>query len=128
MKKGFISLIIILIIGAMGIMTAVSVLLLGLGSSRTSFSIEQSKQSKGLANACAEEALERIRLFTPFTGSGSLSLGQGNCTYTVTSLGGPNRLIISTGTIGSNIRKVRIIIDRINPRIRITSWQEVSDF
>ena len=127
-QKGYIALITVLVTGAVGVAITVSLLLLGLGSSRTSFSLEQSNQAKALANACAEEALQQIRDSTPFTGTGNLTLGQGSCSYTVTSGGSQNRTITSTGTVGTIIRKVKITIDKITPSIYVTSWQEVADF
>lgn len=127
-QRGFITLISVLVVGAVGVAIAFSLLLLGVGNARTSFAIEQSNQAKALANACAEEALQQIRDSTPFTGSGNLTLGQGTCNYTVTSQGGQNRTITSSGTVGTIIRKVKIIIDKINPAIQVVSWQEVSDF
>lgn len=126
-QRGFITLISVLVVGAVGVAIAFSLLLLGVGNARTSFAIEQSNQAKVLANACAEEALQQIRDSTPFTGSGNLTLGQGTCTYTVTSQSGQNRTITSSGTVGTIIRKVKIIIDKINPAIQAVSWQEVAD-
>ena len=128
MNKGFITLISVLIVGAVGTAVAISLILLGLGSSRTSFAVEQSNQAKALANACAEKALQQIRDSTPYTGSGNLSLGQGDCSYTVTSQGGQNRIIAASGIVGTIIRKVEVIIDTINPVIEIVSWQELPDF
>lgn len=127
-QDGFIILISILVVGAIGVAITISLILLGLGSSRTSFAVEQSNQAKALVNACAEEALQQIRDFLPFTGSGSLTLGQGSCSYTVTSQGVQNRTIIASGTVGTIIRKVRITINKINPTIVATSWQEVDGF
>lgn len=127
-KSGYIALITVLVTGAVGVAIAVSLLLLGLGSSRTSFALEQSNQTKALANACAEEALQQIKDSTPFTGAGNLTLGQGSCNYTVTSGGAQNRTITSTGTVGTIIRKVKITIDKITPSINVTSWQEVAEF
>lgn len=127
-NEGFVALISVILIGAVGTAIAVSVILLSLGSSRTSFALEQSNQTKALVNACAEEALQQISDSTPFTGTGNLTLGQGSCSYTVTSQSGQNRTIIATGTVGTIVRKVKITIDKINPDINITSWQEVADF
>lgn len=128
LQRGYITLISVLIIGAVGLAIATSLILLGLGSSRTGFALEQSDQAKGLAMACAEEALQQIRDSTPFVGAGTVTLGQGTCTYTVTNTGGQTRLIIASGTVGSVVRKVRITISQINPTIIISSWQEVADF
>lgn len=127
-NRGYITLISILVVGAVGVAITTSLLLLGLGSSRTSFALEQSNQAKALANACAEEALQQIRDSTPFTGTGNLTLGQGTCMYTVTSQGGQNRTITASGTVGTIVRKVEIIITKINPAITVSTWQEVADF
>ena len=127
-SDGFITLISVLVVGAVGVAIMLSLILLGLGSSRTSFAVEQSSQAKALANACAEEALQQIRDSTPFTGTGSLTLGQGTCSYTVTSQGGSNRTVTASGTVGTIVRKLKIIINQINPTITVTSWQEISDF
>jgi len=127
-KKGYVALITVLISGAIGVAIATSLLLLGLGSSRTSFALEQSNQAKALANACSEEALQQIRDSTPFTGTGSLTLGQGTCGYTVVNDGGENRTVTASGTVGTVVRKIKIIVNTINPAINLTSWQEVADF
>lgn len=117
-----------LVVAAIGVAIAVSVILLGLGVSRTSFALVQSYQARALADACAEEALERIVESVPFTGSGSLTLGQGTCTYTVINTGSQNRTATSSATVGTITRKVKITIDKVNPTIHTTSWQEVADF
>src|SRR3989338_2106431 len=107
---GYITLISVLIVGAVGVAITLSIILLGLGSSRTSFAVKQSDQAKGLANAFAEEGLERIHDLISYTGSGNLTLAEGTCTYTVTSQGGSNPTLNTTGTVGSIVRKVRIVI------------------
>lgn len=127
-SRGYITLISVLVVGAMGVAIATSLLLLGLGSSRTSFAIQQSNQAKALGNACAEEAMQQIRSSTAYTGSGNLSLGQGTCTYTVVNTGGSSRTVSSTGTVGTIVRKVKVLITAINPRIVVSTWQEVADF
>ncbi len=127
-QSGYIVLISVLIIGAVGVAVAVAVLWLGLGDSKGSFALEQSNQAKSLANACSDEALQQIRDSTSYTGTGNLTLGQGTCTYTVTNTGGTSRTITSTGTVGTVVRKVKITIDTINPSINVTSWKEVGDF
>lgn len=127
-QQGFITLLSTIIVAAVGAIVAVSLLLLGLGSSRSSFAIEQSKQARFLANACVEEALQEIRDSTPYTGSDNFSIGQGTCTFTVTSGGGENRTIEASGTVGAIVRKVSVDVDAINPSINISSWQEVADF
>lgn len=126
-NKGYIVLITVLLVGAVGAAIAVSVIWLGLGRGKSSLALEQSNQAKALANACTEEALQQIRDSTAFTGTGSLNVGQGTCSYTVTAGVGENRTITSSGTVGTIIRKVKVLISVINPSITVTSWQEVVD-
>lgn len=127
-SKGYITLISVLVVGAVGVAITVSLLLLGLGSSRTSFAYEQSNQAKALANACAEEALQTIRNNTSYVGTSGFDLGQGSCSYTVTNEGGENRTITAVGVVGIINRRVEVVIGDINPQINIVSWQEVADF
>lgn len=124
-SRGYITLMSVLVVGAVGVALTVSLILLGLGSSRTSFAVEQSNQAKALANACAEEALEQMREATDFTGNGSLALGAGNCTYNITSQGGENRTVTTSGTVGTLVRKVSILVNDITPVITVSSWQEI---
>lgn len=126
-NRGYITLISVLVVGAVGLALTTSLLFLGLGSSRTSFALEQSGEARALADACAEEGLQQIRSSTGYVGTGNLSLGNGTCTYTVTSQGGSNRTITASSTIGTIVRKVRVVITKINPVITASTWQEVPD-
>ena len=127
-EKGVLTLMSVLIVGAIGLSVGVSLLLLGLGNSKTNLALEQSNQAKALANACAEEALQQIRDSESYVGTGSLALGEGTCLYTVTNTGGTTRKITASGTVGSVVRKNQITISAIAPLIVISSWQEVADF
>lgn len=127
-KKGVTTLVAILVVGAIASAVAISLVLLGISATKNSLAIQQSFQAKALADACAEYALQQIRNSVPYTGSGSLTLGQGTCNYTVTSQGGQNRTVTVYGTVGTIVRKVKITVSQINPRIIIATWQEVADF
>lgn len=126
--KGFVTLPAVMVAGAVALSVAVSLIILGLGSSRSSFALEQSGKAKALADACTERGLEEIRDNPGFSGTGNFPFSQGSCLYTVTALSGENRTITATGTVGTVVRKVEVIIDRITPQINTTSWQEVEDF
>lgn len=127
-SKGFMTLVSVLVVGAIGTAMAVGVLLSGVIHIRSSLTGQQSQRAKGMANACAEEALQRIWTLSTFTGSGNLTLGSGTCTYTVTNLGGTNREINAIGLAGSATRKVEVQITQVTPTITVSSWQEVSSF
>lgn len=125
--RGYVALISVLIVGAIGVVVVTGVILSGLAWSRTSFTQGQSFQAKALADACLEEALQQIKDSIPFSGNGTLTLGQGGCAYTVTNNGAQNRSVVSVGTVGMVIRKVNVTLDKISPSINIVSWQEVAD-
>ena len=120
-----------MILAAVGLSISVSLLLLGLGASRTGLATEQSYQAGSLANSCAEESLRLLvesmpeASSTPYTGAGNLTLGQGSCSYTVTNQGGQNSTVVTSGTVGSIIRKVSITVNAIIPHLGISSWQEI---
>lgn len=129
-QKGYITLLSTLFLVAIGGVVASSLILLGLGFSKTSFALDQSNQAKALANACAEEALQKIRDSTSFSGTNTILLGQGSCTYTVTSSGVQTRVVTAQSLVGSMVRKVKIrmTINPQNLKFNIASWQEVADF
>ncbi len=125
-RKGYITLISVLLVSAAGVMISLSIILLGNASSRTSFALQQSNQARALSNACVEKALQQI-MASNFTGSGNITEGFGVCTFTVTSQGGENRTIDAVGNVDGRVRKARVMINDIIPQINISSWQEVAD-
>jgi len=110
-NAGYITLISVLVVGAVGVAIVISLLQLGLGTSRTSFTFRQSSQARALAHACAEEALQQIHDNTAFTGQGAGS-----------------RTINASGLAGTVVRKEQVVINDISPLIQVVTWQEVSDF
>ena len=123
-QKGYIALLTVIIIGAVATVVATSVVLLGLGQSRSALSESQSVQARAAADACTEKALELIRLTSYYTGTGSLTVTGGSCSYTVTNTGGTTRQITASGTVGNNVRKNTVSITALSPTIVYSSWQE----
>lgn len=126
--RGYITLVSVLIIGFVGVAVVVSVLLFGLSASQNSFAFNRSVQAQMLAEACIEEALQQVRTSASFSGTGNVAMDAGSCSYTVVDQGGESRAITAVGNVGAAVRKVKVIIDSINPQINIVSWQEVADF
>ena len=133
-QKGFVTLLLVLVTGAIGIAISTSVILSGLSSSRNSFTISQSNQARALADTCAEIALEHLRDGTAtIGGSGFTSnLDWGDCLYYIVPPSPPSSesrtiytMNIAGKGAGNAIRKVRVIIDKIKPKINVTSWQEI---
>lgn len=124
---GFGTLISVMVVGAVAVAAAISLLLLGLGSSRSSSSLERMQQARALTDACAEEAMQRLRDDPSVTGTDSLSLGLGSCIFTIASVDATTKDIAATGTVGTSVRKVKV---RLTPFVPPAArrWREVADF
>ena len=127
-QAGYITLFAIIIIGAIGTTVALSLLLSGINSSQTSSAISENSQAKALANTCAEIGLNEIRKSAEFSGTDTLILESGTCTYTATILSGSAREVTASSTVGTIVQKIKVEVDQLEPIINISSWQEVADF
>lgn len=123
-EPGFISLLVVMLVGVMGVSIVVGVLVFGLNSARDSFAIEQVGKAKQAAIACVEDALELIRASTTYVGTNNLTLATGTCSATTTDLGSESRQIVSTGTVGTIVHRLTVVVAAINPDILISSWQD----
>lgn len=121
-NSGYVALLTVIVMGAVVTVIATSLVLLGLGHSRSSLSESQAASAKSAADACTENALVQIRLLSSFTGSGNLTLSGSTCTYiianTVTSS------IVAVGVSGNSTRRVTVDLSLRTPTIVFTKWQE----
>lgn len=130
-QPGFIALVTVIVVGAIGLAVALVLLFSGVNSGRTSLSVSQSTQAKGAANACAELALGAIQanitIGTPVSANYVLDpVLNINCSYTLTGTS-PDYVISTVGTAGSNsnvTRRVSVTLNRVGPTLNISSWQE----
>lgn len=124
-ENGYIALLAVLIVGAVALAISLGVLLTSTDIQRSVLIEQQSAQARSLARACAEEGLQQIHDNNNFTGTNTLTLGQGSCTYTVTTTGSSTRSIASSGIINNVVRKCQVYATIGSSSISITSWQEV---
>jgi len=128
-QQAYIALITIIIISAVTLLIAASTSLFGISETDMGLIEDQSTQSYYLANACVEYALERLKNNINYTGNETLDIDDGSCyVYLPEGSGNENRTVRVTGTLANKTRKLKIIIEEINPSIIISSWQEVSEF
>jgi hypothetical protein len=125
-SDGYIALLSVLIVGAAAMAIAVTLLVTGSDAQRTNLVIQQSIQARQLAHGCVDEALQKIHDASSYTGSGTVTMDTGSCSYTVTNTGGSSRTITTNSTIGNVVRKVTTYVTIGASSISITSWQEVS--
>ncbi|SRR6266702_6403565 len=125
-EGGYIALVAVLVIGAVATAIMLTLLLGGTDAQRAVVVERQSIQARSLAAACAEEALQQIHDATSFSGTNTLTLSTGTCTYTVTNTGSNTRTIITTGSVQTVVRKVQVYVTINTSSISAISWQEVS--
>lgn len=125
-EDGYIALLAVLIVGAVATAIALALLTIGADSQRATLVEQQSRQARALSIACVQEALQQIHDLTTYTGTDSLALGQGSCSYTVTNTGATTRTITTSATVSSVVRKNQVYVTIGSSSISITSWQEVS--
>lgn len=130
-SKGFVTLLSVVVLGAIGLSITTSLLLFGAGSSHTSIVRMRSLQAKVFANACAEEALQKLRESVYYQGNETLIFSGGSCdiqSIPIGGIGNNGRTVQVIGKAGSVERRVRVIISTVHPTVLIASWQEIGTF
>ncbi|TSC55423.1 MAG: Uncharacterized protein G01um101418_907 [Parcubacteria group bacterium Gr01-1014_18] len=128
-RCGFNTLLSILIVSAVGLVVNVSLLVLSTGVSKNNLVAYQSQSAKALANACAEYALNKVRLGANYIGNETRTIDGKQCEIlSVLGGGGVNLKIRTKAQEGDVVRKVEIVIATVIPQIQISSWREVADF
>ncbi len=125
-QDGYIILLSVMLIGAISVTIAVSMLSLGINSTKTALSLQRAEQARILTHTCIDLALLEIYSSSTYSGTNSTSTSDGSCYYTVIDTGGNNRTVNASSTVGQIIRKAQVQIDAVSP-INIVSWQEVAD-
>ena len=128
MNKGYIALISVILISAIGVAIMLSVIASGITAAKTDFSIQQGGGVRSITSSCAEEALQKIAETGTTSSNSSLAIASGTCTYLITSTNGQNITISATGNIGTITSKIKVIIATTTPAITLSSWEEVADF
>jgi hypothetical protein len=122
---GFIALFTIFIILSLLLLLGLSFGLLAISETDMSLVKVQSSQAYFLANLCAEQALMKLKENINYSGNETINTDNGNCQI----LQIEGQWIIKTkGFSQDSVRKIRISISQVSPRIIIDSWQEVADF
>lgn len=126
-QSGYVALLAVLIVGAAATAIALALLTIGTDAQRSMLVEQQSKQARGLAVACGEEALQQIHDNVALGATNStLSLGQGTCAYNVSVNTGATRTITATGTVANVVRKISASVTVGASTITISSWKDVN--
>jgi len=128
-NKGYIALISTVIIMAVVLLIAISVNLFSINESQIGLAQSQSSESYYLANACAEEALIRLKNNLSYLGSEMITIGTNQCQIlALEGSGNTNRIIKAKSSLYNQVRKIKVKINQVNPQTVISLWEEVTDF
>lgn len=126
-KKGYIALLSVMLISAIGITIMIALIATGVNASKTDFSLQQSGGARAMASSCAEEALQKILETSTTSAVGNLIIASGTCSYLITS-SSSIVTINATGFLGTVTSKIKVVIATTSPAIILSSWEEVADF
>ena len=128
-KNGYVALMSVIILGVAGGLITLTLYLTGVEGTQSSDLYIKSSEAKALADACLEIALGKIITSLSSLETGSLTLGNGSCNFSITNGIGSIKYISSTANVADIIRKVSVIVDpsqfTSNHTIKILSWQEI---
>lgn len=114
-KDGFALLASVLIISALALMLAVSILLSDIDAVRGSQLQLSLAQADAWSESCTDTALSAIAASSTLALPGSLSGTSGSCSYEIIDLGGASRLIRSSGSSGEALRRRLVELDQVLP-------------
>lgn len=114
-----------IVVAAIGITIVASLLLLSTDSTNSQIVRADSARAHGLASACAERALNQLRLSASYSGNETVTLPNGTCQIeNVLGSGTTNRTIQASATLGSAVEKLVVVVSSTQPYLIIGSWKE----
>ncbi len=125
MKKAYITLLSMIVLGALFSVLAVLLLDSGLSSNLDTFSRKAELKARSAANACIERTLYDL-LMSKEKNSGHYKLEDSSCSYQLDKSN--NTTIYSVGRYGDYVFRIIVVVDKISPKIHIESWRELADF
>ncbi len=120
-KKGQ-TLVTLLIFMVIGITITTAAVMMAITNSQNVTKFQEGMIAFQVAESGAENAIIRLLRDPNYTGE-TLTVGTGTAVITVT--GTTTKTIISSGTNGSYLRKVQIVVGYVNNVLTISSWEEV---
>lgn len=123
-SNGYILITTTIVLFSIGSLAALSILYFAISATKSNKTFERSNQSKGVANGCAELAIQRVASTPAYVGTTTSTIGLGSCSYTVSKPTATTSLIVASGTVSTVVRKVQVTMNT-SPTITVTQWQEI---
>lgn len=127
-RKGFIALLSAVAAGSVALVLTLSLLTIGTVVVQDGLLTERAARARGMADACAEEALQRMREQQSCEASGTVTLVPDTCTYRLAAEGETTCVVEATGTAADSVRHVRASVDLADPASAPVSWRELASF
>jgi len=128
-KRGFITLMSVIVIGAVGTSVALTLLLLGTDSLRSTQNLFDSAKSRSYVDGCAEKALQTLRNNINYAGGETLDFPDGSCTILpIIGSGTQSPTIRSESAVAGTKRRAEVSVKQVSPQLKLNYWKEVADF
>lgn len=126
-RGGYIALISVLIAGALMLLIGVGSSLRGIDTLNAVSGEESSLRALLLGDACAEEALMRLKGDLAYSGNETIIVGGGETCriFSLSGVGNVDRLVTTQGIVNNYVRNVRVDIAQVNPSLTIRTWTTV---
>jgi hypothetical protein len=125
-KKGVAALLTIVIVSASALIMAISSAYLSLGELDQGFSEGRGNEALFIATGCMDEALERLRKNSSYTG-GNLTQSNGSCIISIATSGSISTTTVTASTTSSYWKKLESVVTISSGVVSVNSWQEKDD-
>ena len=122
-KRGYVAILVVLIIVAAGTLLATTMALIGAGGVQSATSFIQGEQALDFTEGCAEDAVLNVWTSAGYSG-GNITRPEGTCTVTVSTNSNVYTLTVGS-TATSYARTVKVVVTRGATNLTISSWQEI---
>ncbi len=121
-KTGQVTIMLVIIVMVLVTVTTAAVAI-AISTNRDTTTLTQGERALMIAESGAEEAILRLLRDPSYTGSATLSIGEGDATITVS--GTSPKTITSRGEIDQFIRTVEVQATSAGGRLTVSSWREL---
>lgn len=128
-QPGFVTLLTIIVIGAVTTTIVIGLLLLGTDNLKaTQYQID-SAHAAAHTDSCAEKALNSLKGNAAYAGGETVNFTNGSCLILpLIGAGTQTPTIRIEGTVSSVKRRVEISVKQVSPQIKLNYWRELADF
>ena len=127
-ERGAVLLLSVIIMGAIAVSVVSALIVGGIDNTQLSAQQQAATEAQTQAELCVEEALLQVKNSNTVSGTTVITTGGNSCSFTIINGGGSNRTINSEAQVGDVIKRLQITLDRLNPQLNVTKWENVTSF